>query len=73
LPQLEYSNWDIGIMEYWNDGVMRGNTKNPLFPLLIATIPRLQHSIFPRGWHKRIVLRDNGIPQKLRELQVANV
>ena len=56
-------------MEYWNDGLSGRKTINLLFPLLIPTIPKLQHSIIPCGWHKPITLRDNGVPLKFRKLQ----
>ena len=44
-------------------------TKVTLSPISIPTIPILQHSIIPCGWHKSMVLMDNGVPLKPRKLQ----
>jgi len=54
-------------LEYWNDGVRR-KTKNLLFPILIPIIPLFQQSIIPIL--QKITLGDNGIPQKIRKLQI---
>gem|GEM_PF-3977106 len=59
---------DIGIREYWFYSPLFQHSITPFFLLLIPTIPILQHSIIPCGWHKPIILRDNGILQKPRKL-----
>ena len=59
MPQVEYPNWDMGIMEYWNDGVTGGNPRNPSFPILMPTIPKIHHSN-----SLKIALRDNGFPKR---------
>ncbi len=56
---VEPPNWDIGTMEYWNDGVRR---KILLFPILIPIIPLFQQSIIPIL--QKIRLRDKGVIQK---------
>jgi hypothetical protein len=45
-------NWNIGIMEYWNDGSRGRKTINMTFSAFVAhysIIPSFHHSMGPRG------------------------
>ena len=66
-----FPRWNIGVMEYWNDGLRRRKTKNLLFPILIPTIPLSQQSIIPIL--QKITLMNNGVLQRPRKLHEMNM
>jgi len=68
LEQLrDFTPTGTSQLEYWNDGI-RKKIKNLLFPILIPIIPLFQQPIIPIL--QKITLMDNGVPLKLRKLQL---
>jgi hypothetical protein len=65
--------WNIGVMEYWNDG-LRGEKNNRGMPFdfytQYSTFPLFHHSMWMAPVLPQILLMDNRVPPKVRELRM---
>jgi hypothetical protein len=61
--------WNIGIMEYWNDGLRREKKIGQCLSIFLPSTPLFHYSITPCGWPpllQQISLKNNGILSVLK-------
>jgi len=62
--------WNIGVMEYWNDGLRgeKNNRSKPFdFSTQYSTFPLFHHSMWMTSLLQQIALGDNGVLEETPE------
>jgi hypothetical protein len=73
IEDLRDLAWNIGIMEYWNDGLgeEQNDTSMPFdFYTQYSTFPLFHHCMWMAPPLQQIALMDNGILDKIEETPV---